>query len=225
MTASPSTKPSGSRVPLSSPAVETAVLGVVLGLAVFTTAWAVRASEGRRSLEAANGALERGDPVEAIVLARAAAEARCPSCDAPALARARLHTIAKDAESRGDDAIAVAAWRAARASTLTTTVIDPASSARQEADAEIARLEHRIDRARRAAAGGTPSPSTSEDKLRQALALSAVPSGPLFAVLGVGGALFLLGAHRFARARIFHASSLVLALVGGALAAAGILLF
>jgi hypothetical protein len=197
---------------------------LALVLVVIVAAWIGRVYEGRRSVEASDAAFKRGDRVEAIVLARAAADARCPFCEAPDLGYARLYAIAKDAESRGDDPTAVAAWRAVRAATLATAVIDTAVSRRERADAEIARLEHRIDAAA-AAAGGTPSPAATEERLRIALAASTVPSGTVFLFVAVGGLLFVLGALRFVRVQVFRAVELAIALAGIGVAALGLLLF
>ncbi|MBN9165980.1 MAG: hypothetical protein J0I07_33840 [Myxococcales bacterium] len=195
---------------------------VALALVVVIAALVTRVSEGRRAVEGCDAALARQDYVEAIVLARAAAEARCPWCEAPELGFARLFAIAKDAESRGDHPTAVAAWRAVRAATLATSVIDRSPARRERADGEIARLEHRIDAA---TAGSAPSPAASEERLRAALATSLVPSGIVFALLAIGGALFVIGAVRFVRARTFRVPDLVVAVAGGALAAAAVLVF
>jgi hypothetical protein len=197
---------------------------VALAALVFVAAWIARVSEGRRAIQGSDAAFARGDRVEAIVLARAAAEARCPSCSAPQTGCLRLERIAKDAEARGDDANAVAAWRAIRSATLASVVLDTSAAQRERADAEIARLEHRIDAAA-AALGGAPSPAASEERLRASLTASTIPSAAVFALLSIGGAAFLLGATRFARRRTFQLSDLALALVGGAVAAAGVLLF
>jgi hypothetical protein len=199
-------------------------LVVAVALVVIVTAWITRASEGRRALDASDSAMARGDRVEAIVLARAAAEARCPLCGAPELGYARLYAIAKDAEMRGDDASAVAAWRAVRAATLGTTLLDPAPARRERADMEIARLEHRIDAAA-AAAGGALSPAASEERLRAALTSSSVPSGMVFVLLTLGGALFLAGVLRFVRSRAFAVPDLALTAAGGTIAAVAVLLF
>ena len=195
---------------------------VALALVVVIAALIARVSEGRRAVEGCDAALARQDYVEAIVLARAAAEARCPWCEAPELGYARLHAIAKDAESRGDPPTAVAAWRAVRAATLATSVLDRSPARRERADGEIARLEHRIDAA---TAGSTPSPAASEERLRAALTTSLVPSGIVFALLAIGGALFAVGAVRFVRAGSFRGPDLVVAVAGGALAAAAVLVF
>jgi hypothetical protein len=199
-------------------------LALGLALVVIVTAWVTRASEGRRALEGCDAAFARGDRVEAIVLARVAANARCPLCSAPELGYARLYAIAKDAETRGDDATAVAAWRAVRAATLATTLLDTNPARRERADVEIARLEHRIDAAA-AAAGGAPSPAAGEERLRLALATSTVPSGMVFLLLTLGGGLFLAGAMRFVRSRAFRLPDLALTSAGTALAAIAVLLF
>lgn len=201
-----------------------AVAFVAVVLIVLIVAWIGRVSEGRRSLEAADTAFKRGDRVEAIVQARAAAEARCPWCKAPELGQAKLEAIAKDAETRGDDATAVAAWRAVRTATLATVLIDTAPARRERADGEIARLEHRIQAAA-TAAGAAASPAASEERLRAALARSAVPSGMVFLLLATGGALFLLGIVRIMRARARFTIELGTAVIGIAVAAAGLLLF
>ena len=197
---------------------------VAFALVVVIVAWTGRVSEGRRSIEACDAAMKRADHVEAIVFARAAAEARCPWCTAPELGYARLYAIAKDGESRGDDATAVAAWRAVRAAALGTSVTGTSPARRERADVEIARLEHRIDRAA-AAAGGAPSPAASEPRLRAALSASSVPSGTVFALVAVGGVIFVLGAVRFTRAKAFRATELAIALAGAGVAALGVLVF
>lgn len=197
---------------------------VALALVVVIAALVARVSEGRRAVEGCDAALARQDYVEAIVLARAAAEARCPWCEAPELGYAKLHALAKDAESRGDHPTAVAAWRAVRATTLATSVLDRSPARRERAEGEIARLEHRLDAAT-TAAGSAPSPAASEERLRAALATSLVPSGIVFALLAIGGALFAFGAVRFVRSRVFRVPDLVVAVAGGALAAAAVLVF
>lgn len=197
---------------------------VALALAVVAAAWASRVTDGRRSIEACDAARKRGDAVEAIVFARAAAEARCPWCESPELGYARLYAIAKEGEGRGDDATAVAAWRAVRAAALGSSVLGTSPARRERADGEIARLEHRIDAAG-AAAGGAPSPAASEERLRTALSASPLPSGMVFVLVAIGGALFLLGALRFVRAKSFRATELAIALAGAGVAALGVLVF
>jgi len=141
--------------------------------------------------------MKRGDRVEAIVFARAAAESRCPLCSASDTAYQRLETIAKESEARAEDTVAVAAWRAVRAASLSSALFDTNTARRQRADQEIARLEHRIDLAAAATGGSPASPAANEERLRAALQASSVPGTPVFLLLTAGGALFLFGAYRF----------------------------
>ncbi len=195
-----------------------------LALVVLIAAWIARAAEGSRALAECDGALRRKDVVEAIVFARAAAEAKCPFCSAPELGYARLYSIAKDAETRGDDVTAIAAWRAVRAAALGTALFDATPARRERADVEIARLGHRIDAAS-AAAGNMASPAASEERLRAAQAAHDVPNGMAFVLVAIGGIAFLVSAIRFAIGRATKVPDLVGALAGAAVAACGVLLF
>jgi hypothetical protein len=191
-----------------------------LVILVLGSAMTARRLEGDRALAASQAAVARSDFVEAIVQARVAAAAHCAFCPASELGYARLYAIAKDAESRADDRTAVAAWRAVRASTLATTVLDRESARRQRADQEIARLEHRIDLAA-AAAGAAPSPAASEERLRAALAHDDTAPPTLYLVLAIAAALFLTGARRTLRRGA--PQDIALAASGIALATAGAL--
>ena len=203
---------------------------VVLVALALGVAWAGRAAEGRRALADSDAALSRGDTTDAILSARIAAEARCPSCSAPEQGFAKLEKIARDAEARGDDTTAFAAWRATRAALLATSVNGTTSAQRQHADVEIARFAHRIDAAA-AAAGAAPTPAAAEDRLRAALAENDIPSGTTIALVSLGGLVFLAAAARFAMATLDKAGAraslapLAVAAAGAALAAAGALLF
>jgi hypothetical protein len=190
---------------------------LVVALAVLVVAWSGRASEGRRALVEAEGALARGDTFDAILAARVAAEARCPGCAAPTAGFAKLEAIAKAAEAKGDDATAFASWRAARAAALAT------GAPRDRADQEIARFGHRLDVAAMAS-GANATAAASEERLRAALTLGGVPGSATYALMAAGGALFALGALRFVR-HGRRLPELGLALVGAALAAVGTLLF
>lgn len=203
-----------------------ALLAVALvSLVAIGVAWAGRIAEGRRALADADSALERGDATEAILAARIAGEARCPGCTAPDEGFARLEKIARDAEARGDDATAFAAWRATRAALLATAVASTTSTRRAHADAEIARFAHRIDAAA-VAAGATPTPAAAEDRVRAALTESDVPGAATFALIGLGGIVFLAASARFAASKTKRSvTELGLALAGAAVAAAGALLF
>ena len=198
----------------------------LVALIVLAIAWAGRSSEGRRALVECNAAVDRGDAIDAILAARIAAEARCPFCSAPDEGLAKLERIAKDAEARGDDATAFAAWRAARAALLATTTFAASSDRRAHAELEAARFAHRIDAAA-VASGASPTPAAAEDRLRAALAASGVPSGTSFALIGLGGVALLIAAGRFVTRRktAEGRADLALAAAGAALAAAGALLF
>ena len=201
------------------------VLALALVVVTVAVAWVGRVSEGRRALADADSALERGDLPEAILAARIAGEARCPGCTAPDEGFAKLEKIAHDAEARGDDATAFAAWRATRAAVLATTVTSSYSARRLHADAEIARFAHRLDSAA-VAAGASPTPAAAEDRVGAALGESDVPRAATFALVGLGGLVFLVAAARFATAKTTRSmSELVLAALGAAVAAAGALLF
>jgi hypothetical protein len=197
-------------------------------LLIVIVAWISRSSEGKKSLDACDAAVKRGDRIEAIVFARAAAESRCPLCSSSETGYQRLQTIAKEAEGRGEDTTAVAAWRAVRAASLSSVVIDTQTARRTHADEEIARLEHRIDLAAAAGGGSTTSPAASEERLRVALQASSVPGTMVFLMLTAGGVLFFVAAYRFVRRR--SSMNLVLpdvitAVIGIGVALAGLLLF
>lgn len=202
------------------------VLAVALvTLLALGIAWSGRAAEGRRALVDADAALARGDLVEAVHFARAAAEARCPACGAPDEGFARLEKIARDAEARGDDGTAFASWRAARAALLATVVLETSSPRRVHADAEVARFAHRIDVAA-VAAGANPTLAASEERLRAVLTESDVPGGVAFALIGFGGLVFLASGARFAASRAARSTAdLGLAVTGAAVATIGALLF
>lgn len=194
-------------------------------LATLGVAWSGRASEGRRALADADAALSRGDATDAILSARVAAEARCPGCSAPDEGFARLEKIAKDAEARGDDTTAFAAWRATRSALLATSVTSTASARRAHADNEIARFAHRLDAAA-VAAGASPTAAATEEHVRARLAEHEVPGGTTFALVGLGSLVFLVAAARFvARKAERRHADLGLAAAGAAVAAAGVLLF
>ncbi|HEY8079071.1 MAG TPA: hypothetical protein VIF62_33290 [Labilithrix sp.] len=197
-----------------------AIAAVIVALVVIAVAWGARVFEGHRALADANAALVRGDLVEAVLAAREAAEARCPSCGSPDAAYAKLVSIADDAERRGDDATAFSAWRAVRAAALATSRDDE----RTRADAELARLGHRMD-ITATVAGARPTPAAAEDRLRSALAASDVPRTTTYVVLAAGAAIFLWGAFRFALARAARRADAAVAAAGVALACAGLLLF
>lgn len=206
------------------------VFVAVLALVVFVTGWVARSGEGQRAIRDCDAAIARADYAEAIVQARTAADARCPLCAAPETGYARLLGIAKDGETRADVATALAAWRAVRAATLSTSVIETRSDRRDHADSEIARLGHRVA-ALAAAESGAPVPAAADEtRLRSALREDDGPGGIVFAIVGLGGALFLVAALRIGgvvsrSAKPTPSTNLALGAIGILLAAAGAFLF
>jgi hypothetical protein len=194
-----------------------------VALLVLATAWVGRIAEGTAALAQCDAAMARGDAIDAILFAHAAAEARCPGCSAPDAAFAKLEHIATNAELRGDEPTAFSAWRAARAAALAASGLRSTSARRERAEVELARIGHRLDVASTAAAAA-PTPAAAEPRLRATLAADAPPSGATYALVGVGGVLFLVAAARFAAARGAR-TDLGLAATGASLAAAGVLLF
>jgi hypothetical protein len=202
-----------------------ALVVALLSVLVFVIAWAGRVTEGKRALADCDSARARADWAEAVMSARAAAEARCPAFCVSELGFARLYAIAKDAESRADDATSFAAWRAVRAASLATAVVDVHAARRERADQELARIGHRMDAAA-AAAGAPVSPAASEERLRATLTASNPASGTTYLLLAIGGLLVLGGAARFVTAKNrFPRAELLLSLTGAAVAACGALLF
>jgi hypothetical protein len=199
-------------------------LALLVVVASLGSAWAQRAAAGRRALADADAALARGDAVEAIFAARVAAEARCPGCRAPDEGFARLEKVARDAEARGDDPTAFAAWRATRAALLGAAVTTTRTPRRVHADNEIARFAHRLDAAQ-VAAGATPTLAATEEQLRATLTASEVPSGATFALVALGALLLAVAAARLAVSQPTRGLDLGLAAAGVALSAAGALLF
>lgn len=203
-------------------ALRPALPAMVVALAVLLVAWFGSARDGKKALADADAAMIRGDRVDAIVFARAAAEARCPWCSAPESGYAKLYAIAREAESKADDQTAIAAWRAVRVASLSATWFEASEPRRARADAEIARLGHRID-VMNAAAGENASPSANEEKMKAVLAPNPLPSTWVFAVLSVGGLLLLVGAIRSVRA--LGAANLAIAATGAVVAVVGVVAF
>ena len=195
-----------------------ASIGLAVALVlVIATAWGARVYEGRRGMLDSDAAVQRKDAVDAIMGARIAAEARCPLCTSPDRGFARLEAIARDAESRSEDAVAFAAFRAMRSASIASD-----GDHRDRADHEIARIGHKLDVTR--TTGGTPTAAATEEKLREALAEDDSPKLASFALLAVGAIGFLAAAIRFARSGK-KLPELAIAAVGAAVAATGILYF
>jgi hypothetical protein len=195
---------------------------LIVALVVLGAAWISRVSDGQKSLAESDAALIRNDKIDAVVHAREAAEARCPFCSAPALGYAKLYAIAREAESKGDDQTALVAWRGVRVASLAATWLEADETRRERADAEIARLSHRID-VMNAAAGTNASPAAAEERLKAGLAPNPLPPTMVFVVIAVGFVLLLFGAIRSVRA--LRAADIAIAVVGAVVAVLGVLAF
>jgi hypothetical protein len=86
------------------------MLALLLGIAT-----ARQVELGRGAVRDADAALARGDLGAAVARARDAAEALAPGSPYPKEGYTRLEGIARSAEARGDETVAVAAWGAMRA--------------------------------------------------------------------------------------------------------------
>jgi hypothetical protein len=121
------------------------ILALAAALVTVFLVFAVRQIVvGERAMARSDAALERGDLRAAIASGRQAAEALLPGSPYPARGHARLAQIARDAEARGDDALAGAAWRAARAAAVETRALFVSNDAHiAEANAGILRAAAR----------------------------------------------------------------------------------
>ena len=135
---------------------------VVVGwAATILVAFAVAAlrvmQEGRSELAGSDRALAEGDARGATSHARAAARAWVPFAPHVTAASARLRTIARDAEGRGETESALFAWRAIRSAAVSSrSFLSFHERQRQAADAAIARLEAAGPRASRPASSAAP---------------------------------------------------------------------
>jgi len=174
------------------------------GLALACTAVLLLAAlhqhrEGARAMLASDAALAAKNPDLAVVEALEAATHVAPFSPSSEAGFARLREIAEDAETRGDDDLAQAAWRAIRAAEIATKgpfSSDPAR--RAHAEAALARID-----ARRMAVTAARSPGLvrfDEGELARRNARDPTPTSATFLVLGAGAALAMLGAGLMARA-------------------------
>jgi hypothetical protein len=121
-----------SRAAVLAAAVAVAVVGVVTAREIATA---------RAEVVAADAASQRSDWADAIVHARAAAEAVAPGNPWPDRGRQRLEAIGHDAEARGDDPTALLAYGAMRAAALATRAPGTGSELwRQRAEEGLARV-------------------------------------------------------------------------------------
>ena len=118
-----------------------AALAAVVTVGVVGVVTAREVATSQAEVVAADAASRKSDWAEAIVHARAAAEAVAPGNPWPERGRQRLEAIGHDAEARGDDATALLAYGAMRAAALASR--GPGSGAdrwRQKAEEGLARV-------------------------------------------------------------------------------------
>ncbi len=147
----------------------------------------------RRSDEA----LAAKDPNLALSEAQLAAEATALLSPYPDRGYARIEALAQDAEARGDDEGAEAAWRAMRTAQIATKgpLVDTRAR-RVHAEQALARIGTRhllIDAARIPG-----SARLGEAELRARIARDPTPPSAAFAILGAGAALFAASAAALA---------------------------
>ena len=197
--------------------------GIALLVALLVAVATVRqVREGARAMEESDAALAAGDLPRAVAGARAAAEARVPGSPYPPRAYDRLAALARDAEARGDERVAILAWAAMRAAALETSGLgtgDATERWRAAASEGIARVGAR-------SWSGPSARATSEVRPAQAaleasLARSDLPDAATFLLLAAGGAAFFGGVARLlwvagdrAALRRSHVAALA-ALAGG----------
>jgi hypothetical protein len=161
----------------------------ILGCTVAAVLAIVTAREfalGREEVAAADESARTADWAEAIVHARAAAQALALGSPWPDLGFARMQSLGRDAEARGDQRTALLAYGAMRTAALSTRAFGShAARWRLEAEESLGRVA-----ARRDAPALLPA---SADAMRSALAAEDSPSLPRRALLGAGALVMLLG--------------------------------
>jgi hypothetical protein len=165
-----------------------AALVVVAAAAVLTVR---EVAVGQTEVTAADAAAARSDWAEAIVHARAAAEALVPGSPWPARGWSRLDAIGHDAEARGDDATAMLAYGAMRTAALATRAPGSGSDRwRTRAEDSLARVaSYRKD------VGAPQAPAGS---MLDALRDNEPPPTPTLALLALAGVAMLAGLGRLA---------------------------
>lgn len=127
---------------MSGPLSKPLAVGLVSLAALLGVAEALEWAAGAAALRKSDIAVAHGEVKCAIVLARRAAEASVPFSPYPQEGYARLMSIARDAEQRGDLEIAGFAWRAVRSAAMATQPASAAHGRVQQADEGLLRLMH-----------------------------------------------------------------------------------
>jgi hypothetical protein len=156
--------------------VRAGLVAAIVLVAVLAAGGARQLVVGARAVVDCDVAAARDDLPAAIGHARAAAEAVLPGSPYPRRGYERLDRIARESESRGDDATALAAWRAMRAAAGETSGLGvPSGEWRTRADEGLLR----------AASRAAPAP----DPARLGELLARDPQPPTAALLLVAAAL------------------------------------
>ena len=169
-------------------------LALLLLASVSIVAVTRQLETGARAMAASDQALGVGDVRTAIADARTAAEAVLPGSPYPRRGIERLAQLGKDAEARGDMAVAAAAWGAMRAAVLETRSLGGAH------DAWLGEADHGLARANttpptgEAPAPVTPVPADGPTE-------RTGPSSLELLVLGALPFALYAAASRFLRAR------------------------
>ena len=167
-----------------------AVCGLVVAL-VLAVGVGRQLAEGSHALAESDLARERGEYAVAVAAAKRAAEAVVPFGPHSAQGYARLEEMAREAERRGDDATAAAAWRAMRAAVISTRGFGVGGGAwRHVAEDGLVRVAAQRPGAR------DPTEAVTEVTLRAALAEENTPQTWRFFMIAAVGAAFLAGASR-----------------------------
>ena len=172
---------------------------------------------GQVEVAAADAAADRSDWPDAVLHARAAAEALVPGSPWPARGWARLEAIGHDAEARGDDPTALLAYGAMRAAALATRAPGAGADAwRRKADEGLARVA--------SSARTATGPHVASDAMLDALRETEPPPTWILTVLGAAGVAMLAGLARIAWTTTPTEERLAQALAGAGFAAYAIVL-
>jgi hypothetical protein len=120
--------------------VKAGVLAALALASVLSVGLVRQVTTGARAMQASDEAQSAGDARGAIDGARAAAEALLPGSPYPRRGMERLAQIGRDAEARGDDALAAVAWRAMRTAAEETRSLGGGDAWLTEANAGLARV-------------------------------------------------------------------------------------
>lgn len=201
---------------ITAAAIASFCLGVVVMRAVI---------EGRSALGDGDEAAARGDLPEAVAKWRRAARWYVPLAPHVGDAYERLEHLAREAETRGDVATALAAWRGVRGSILATrSFYTPHSERLDPANQKIAELMARVE-----GDSADPGKSPAERQAWHYELLTQDPSPSVFwsvvALLGFG--LWIGGAFWFALRAVSDEDGLIrrTAAISGACVAGGLVIW